>query len=145
MFLYTENNNKSHRNTQNINMQPKAHQTHENTFHFYFISPKPKTNINISEKKKHQGNQRCMLIVMSFFILLRATQPNQFDDLGDSFIHPVRSYNKGRINQQRLVYTKWERGPFRTIYDIRYTIYEIRYTIYEIRYTIYEIFQYLNK
>ena len=31
------------------------------------------------------------------------------------------------------------RGPFRTIYDIRYTIYVLRYTIYDIRYTIYDI------
>ena len=32
MLLYTANGTESHRNTQNINIQPQAHQTHENIF-----------------------------------------------------------------------------------------------------------------
>ena len=31
MFIYTENDIESYRNTQNINIYPKAHQKHENT------------------------------------------------------------------------------------------------------------------
>ena len=33
MFIYTENNTESHRNTRNINIYPKTHQKHENTCH----------------------------------------------------------------------------------------------------------------
>ena len=32
MFIYTENDIESHRNTQNINIKPKTHPKHENTF-----------------------------------------------------------------------------------------------------------------
>ena len=31
MFMNTENDTESHRNTQNINIYPKTHQKHENT------------------------------------------------------------------------------------------------------------------
>ena len=32
MFIYTENDTETHRKTQNIDMWPKTHQKHENTF-----------------------------------------------------------------------------------------------------------------
>ena len=32
MFIYTENDPESHRNTQNIKIKPRTHQYHENTF-----------------------------------------------------------------------------------------------------------------
>ena len=61
MFIYTENNIESHRNTQNTNIYiaPKTKQ-HENTFLFYFKSP--------YFSKEHLKNQRCMMLCMALFI-----------------------------------------------------------------------------
>ena len=49
MFLYTENDTESHRNTKNINIYPKIHKKHEKTFqlfeHFQTFRKKRKKNL----------------------------------------------------------------------------------------------------
>ena len=45
MFIYIENDIESHRNTQNINIQHKIHQQHENTFSKVLNFQKIETNV----------------------------------------------------------------------------------------------------
>ena len=76
LYIYRErereNDTESHRNTQNINIQLKTYQTHENTFHF---------SKNVRECMFSKLNvlniQRFMLICMVELILLRVTRPSQ--------------------------------------------------------------------
>ena len=71
MFTYTENDTKSHRNTQNIHIYLKTDQAHGNTvqlFLLFFFN----SILFLFKRKK----QRFMLIFMAICILLRAAQPN---------------------------------------------------------------------
>ena len=69
MFIYTEDVAESHRNTQNINIQPKIHQKHENTFSskskFHYILLFFQKYIFFKNKFKQT---RFMPMCMAFFI-----------------------------------------------------------------------------
>ena len=62
MFIYTDQDIESNRNTQKINIYPKTHQTHETTLKLLSLSKKQKEQISRPKK------QRCMLIWMTLFI-----------------------------------------------------------------------------
>ena len=70
MFTYTENNIESHRNTENINIYPKAHQQHENTYQFLQNKNSKNDKIHIKKKKEKKKTkfQRCMLICIALIL-----------------------------------------------------------------------------
>ena len=61
MFIYTENDTESNRNTQNINIYPKAHQKHENTL------KQTKTTMLFSFQKFEHQRSMLFFITLSIF------------------------------------------------------------------------------
>ena len=64
MFIHTENDNESHRNTRNINVYAKTYTKHENTLSNFQNVQKEQNSITSKKNKLHKS-QRFMLICMA--------------------------------------------------------------------------------